>query len=341
MASLAGAAAAGFSIWRADHAGPDYDLDVAEGQAAVADQTGLDYLAHVTYGILDFALGAPAGWPAGDAMTPAIESAVRQLGLAVVQLDESCELLDCGVLTRMVLQGENGALFHTLKVMGQSVFGLTFAGGQDTVGRVGSRLAVLAGSSASRMGGSSVLDRGGFRSRENSGELWRPYERELPAADSGPTAIALGHEGMLPEAVAAECRRALHPGHLHYVAIYRRDQLLWSADIFDAPELAPLFQRVSPAARRRGYQHVLHQVDLQFRRFRQLLALVQSERLVRLVLDVARGAVYVLPLADDDFLVAVTLFQSQVDSADRRARALLSVIRESWSKAGLPVTRTR
>jgi hypothetical protein len=73
---------------------------------------------------------------------------------------------------------------------------------------------------------------------------------------------------VLSEAATGECRYALHPGRLDYVAIYRRDQLLWSADIFDTPELAPLFQRVSPAARRRGYQHALHHVDLQFRRRR-------------------------------------------------------------------------
>jgi hypothetical protein len=40
----------------------------------------------------------------------------------------------------MVLQGENGVLFHTL-----NFFGLTFAGGQDTVGQVAARLPGLAG----------------------------------------------------------------------------------------------------------------------------------------------------------------------------------------------------
>jgi predicted regulator of Ras-like GTPase activity (Roadblock/LC7/MglB family) len=61
-----------------------------------------------------------------------------------------------------------------------------------------------------------------------------------------------------------------------------------------------------------------------------LLTQVRSERLMRMVLDVARGAVYVLPLGDDRLLVAVTLVQSQVDMADQKVRLLHKHIRSAW-----------
>ena len=340
MTSLTGSASDDSRLWRAEHAGPAYNQDIEDSRAAVNERIGLDYVAHFTYGIQDFALGAPGRWPDGEATIPAVEKAARQLSLAIIQLDEACAPLDNGTLIRAVLQGENGALFFILKVLGQSFFGLTFNGDQGTVGQADARLAVLGASSAARIGSPS-LDWGGFREREQSGELWQPYQGGSAPADGAPVTVTQGRHGPLPDPVTAECRRALHPDYLHYIAIYHRDELLWAADIFDTPELAPFFQRVSPAARRRGYRYVVSQVDQQFRRFRSLLEVMRSERLVRLVLDVARGGIFVLPLAGDDLLVAVTLQQSRVESADRAARALRASVSASWPAAGLPYMPAR
>lgn len=338
MTSLAGSARDEPRLWRADHAGAAYNRDIEDCRAAIVEGSGLHYVAHVTYGILDFALGTPARWPGGESMATTAESAVRQLSLATAQLERWCEPLDSGALIRVVLQGENGALFQVLKVAGQSFFGLTFEGDQEAVTRADARLAALAETSSGRIGGSS-LDWGGFRDRDRSGELLLS-QRGSKAADAAPAAVDAGPRGVIPEPVLDACRQALHPDNLHYVSIYRGDELLWCADIFDTPELEPFFQVVSPDTRRRGYLHLLKQVGLQYRRFGQLLALVRSERLVRLVLDVARGAVYVFPLAGDDCLVAVTLIQSRVDEADQRARSLHGAISPSWPvPAPSPVAR--
>jgi hypothetical protein len=94
-------------------------------------------------------------------------------------------------------------------------------------------------------------------------------------------------------------------------------------DLFDDPALVSLFQQVTPADRRHGYDKVLRQVMLQGSRLMRLLALVHSGELTRLVLDVARGAIYVLPLGDDEhYLVGVTLIQSQVEDGDKKMTAL-------------------
>jgi hypothetical protein len=117
------------------------------------------------------------------------------------------------------------------------------------------------------------------------------------------------------------CRKALQRDDLHYVGIYHRDQLTWSTDIFEDPALKPFFQRVTPSDRRQGYDQVLHQVSMQVRRLGSLLRLSGDEQLVRLVLDVARGAIYIMPLGDD-YLVGVTLIQAQVERADQKMKAL-------------------
>jgi hypothetical protein len=332
MTSLASAASDETRLWRAEHADLAYDQDIEESREAVREHIGLDYVAHVTYGILDFALGVPDRWPKNQPTARALESAARQLGLAIIQLDESCEPLDTGVLIRVVLHGENGALLQMMKVAGQSLFAIAFDGAAETVDRADARLAALTSAATSRIGGIS-LDWGGFRERETSGELWRSYQ-STPDVASGP-AVVTNNGVVLPRTVAEACRLALHPSTVHYIGIYRRDTPLWTTDIFDAPGLAPYFQRVSPDARRRGYVRVLRQVEEQSRRFSRLLALVGSQDLVRLVLDVARGGIYVLPLAGGDMLVAVTLIQSQVDAADRSVRELHEKIRGVWPSYGL------
>lgn len=335
MTNLAGSAPAEPRLWRAGHAGSAYDADIADFRAALGALSGLGYLAHMTYGIVDFTLGVPERWPDGNGMAEAVESAVRKLNLAVIQLDKACASLDSGALIRVVLQGENGALFQTLKVAGQSIAGLTFDSASEVVATADARLAALAESSASRIGG-IPLDWGGFKDRERSGRLPAQQPGPMPAGGMTP-AVAATYGAVIPDRVARACLEALHPDDLHYVALYRRAEQLWSADIFETRELAPFFQRVTPASRRHGYMQVLQQIELLSHRLLRLLELVHSKRLERLVLDVARGAVFVLPVAGDDLLVAATLIQARVEGADEKARNLRSAI-VPWWPAGTSAT---
>lgn len=298
-------------LHRAEHAGVAFDEDISECRTAVSARDGLDYISHVTCGVFDFAVEATDIRAAANAF----DRAARQLSLVVAQLDTACEPLDSGPLIRLVLQGGDGAMFQMLKVSGQAFFGLTLDGTPGTVELADRRLAELAESAARRMGAAS-LKWGGFRSAEHTD----PGDPGLTVPGIDP--FVSGREDAVAVATREACRRVLHRADLHYIAVFRLGQPAWCADIFEDPALASFFQRVTPTDRRQGYARVIQHMTLQVRRLKQLLSLVRSDRLVRLVLDVARGAIFILPLDEDDFLVGVTLNQARVEQADQRIRLL-------------------
>jgi hypothetical protein len=318
-------------IRRASHAGKAHEADIAECRELITRQAGLHYLAHITSGILDFAIETPDLWPPGQDMREAFDRAGRELNLAVAQLDSACEPLDTGMLIRVVIQGENGAMFQVLKVAGQSFFGVTLDGAPGTVDGVDRQVARVAESAARRIGATSLLW-GGFQNRDGSGELWHSYQAGSPVQSASVPFIAAGNDDSVADSVTELCRDALHRDDLHYVGIYHRGQPSWHADVFDDPTLAPLFQRVAPWSRRRGYERLIRQVNLQVRRFKQLLTLVRSDQLIRVVLDVARGAIYLLPLDDGEYLVGVTLIQSEVERADSKIQTLRDSLRSVASQ---------
>lgn len=311
-------------LGRAGHADKAYDRDIDECRAAV-DQSRVHYFAQFSTGIVDFEFGFPDYWQNRRDQTEAYQRAGRQLSLAVALLDSTCEPLDSGPLTRVVLQGKRGAMFHVVKVAGQSFFGLTFDGTAGNVDEADRQLADLGLSAAQRIGIAS-LRWGGFLTREESGALWQPFSAEVTdhggavahVADYRPAAGT----GVVSGEMAAACLEALHSYDLHYVGIFRQGQPAWRADIFDDAALASQFQRVTPWSRRRGYERLIRQVNMQNRRFRQLLTLVNSDSVSRVVLDMARGATYLLPLADNAYLVGVTLIKSQAESTDQKMRRL-------------------
>jgi hypothetical protein len=318
----------GTEVHRAYHARAAYGAEIADCRAIIEKRIGLHYAAHVTCGVFDYALENPSDWPPATDLARDLERASRQLNLAFTQLDATCELLDSGVLIRMVMQGESGALFQFVKVSGQSFIGMTRDGRQAAVDGVDRELASLA-LIASRRVGAVSLEWGGFRQRAESGDLLGPYEVSSAELAGQPRVHATIY-GKIPAGIADAGLAALDPGDVHFVAIYHRRHLVWSADIFEDPAVAPLFQRVTATDRRRGYDRIVRQLDLQDGRIRRLLAAVHGDQLVRLVLDLARGAIYVMPLADGGRLVAVTLLQSQVDVADGKVRSLHSLVDRLW-----------
>jgi hypothetical protein len=305
--------------------GRDYEKDILECRAAIGKKDGLAVVAHITAGTFDFAMARSRVWPGGDALTPGFERAGQQLGLAMNELSAACEAIDGTALIRMVVQGDRGALFQVVKVAGQTLFGMTFDGTPEAMDRADRQLVELADSAARRIGAVS-MQWGGFRIREDSGDLWRPYAT-LPTGEPATPYVTVTDISGIPESAARSCRDLLHLSDLHHVSIYRHSQLIWQADIFDDPSLSPFFQRVTPDARRRGYDRLVRQVSMQARRFRQTLALVHSEQVTRLVLDVARGAIFALPLGNDLSVVGGTLVQTSSRRTDKKLRALREPLR--------------
>jgi hypothetical protein len=311
---------------RARHAGTAHDENVAACRAVVAGGA-LRYIAHFTSGVFDFAAEA-GGAPGGPALE-ARDRAGQRLGLIVSELDEACQPLDSGPLIRVVVQGEAGAMFHYLKLAGQSFAGFCEDGSPAAVDRADRQMAQLTEKAVGRLGAAS-MNWGGFQAREQSGEFDRLYQN-APAAQAAPVPHVARDRHSVPAAAAAACKAALNPADLHYAGIYHLGQPAWYADILDAPELAPFFQRVTPQFRRTGYAELIRQVHLHSRGLTQLLATVHSRQLTSLVLDAARGAVYVMPLSRDDYLVGVTLTQSQVARAHGRFKGLYERVRDGAS----------
>lgn len=302
---------------RAAHAGTKYQEDINDCDRLVAQRTGLDYISHISSGVWDFSVH----YPSPRLQPDGFDQVGRQLNLVVTRIDATAEQLDSGPLIRVVVQGEDAALFHILKVAGQTLFGVTLDGAREAVDRADQELAHLADRAAARIGSPPLLW-GGYLSGGHAEGTWLPETTR--AGEDYPDC----HEratGLPPvsELVARRCRNALAGRDVHFIGIYRRDTLLWRTDILADPALGSLFQRVSPADRRRGYDKVMRQVTMQASRMTRLLSRVGSKRLTRLVLDVARGAIYVLPLADGvHYLVGVTLLQHRVREADAKMTAL-------------------
>jgi hypothetical protein len=319
---------------RAEHAGGAYDADIAACVTVAAAGGALHYVAHITSGVFDFAFETLGNRPHGDEQGKAFDRAGRQLSLAVAQLNATCKRLDSGALVRVVIQGESGALFQCLKLPGQAFVGLTLSGATDTIDEADRQMVELSETVAYRTGSASS-NWVGPGSRKAAAEARKVHEPE-PSTQAKVSPHISASEHSVPDSVIQTCLAALAPTHLHYLAIYRYGQEVWCADIFDHPDLAALFQRVTPESRRSGYAKLIMQVQLQSRRFRQLLEVVRSERLIRLVLHVPRGVTYVLPLSEDDYLVGVTLNHSRLKRADRQVQALHEKIHVAWTPTAAP-----
>lgn len=301
----------------AGHAQRRYDDDIRDCNAGVAGRAGLDCVVHLTSGVWDFSV-LSADY---ENRAAAFDTAARQLSLIVARIDGLADDADGGQLIRMVAQGNHGALFHVLKVKGQNLFGMAFDGSPQAVEQADRNLIEIVEKAADRIGSAARLP-GEFRKRGTSDGMWLPDSTPPPAEYStGP--VAPTDERSLNEQVIERCRKVLDRNDIHFVGIYRNNRVLWRADLFTDPALEPLRQRLTPVSVWRSYDKVIRQVTTQLGRIMQLLALVGSDRLTRLVLDVARGAIYLQPLDRDGyFLVGITLGQTQVGRADKKMVAL-------------------
>jgi hypothetical protein len=319
------------ALQRAEHANPPaYEADIETCEKAL-QPGGLAYIGHYTSGIFDFSVSLPdvaAGGADPTGHQRMLERAGRQLGFLTVSLDGTCQPLDSGPILRMVVQGNTVTLFNYLKVPGQSLFGVAF--GDDGPARLADvQMAAMAGAIAERMG-VQTLDWGGFLRRQRSRE-----ENAATAPDPIPAAAEVAPHlwpsgtGVVRDWRSVLCRNALSPRHLHYAGIFRNGAPLFFADILHDRALAHFFQRVTHEGRRRGYLEVARQVELHLDRLSRMLEVVGNNRLVRLVIDVAQGSIYFLPLADGEWVVGVTLNQSRVDEADHAVRQLAAQIRQT------------
>lgn len=122
------------------------------------------------------------------------------------------------------------------------------------------------------------------------------------------------------------CKSQLSTIDLHYVALFGRDNnCLFYVDVLD-DDAMDHYDISDTSGRRRQYEqlgrHLRHVASRLDRRQRDL----DSGRIVRMVVDVEKGALCLYVLRNDGFLLGVTLDQTEVDPTDRKLSAMANEI---------------
>lgn len=141
---------------------------------------------------------------------------------------------------------------------------------------------------------------------------------------------ALAPYGPETDGVVALCASRLGVSSLHYVAYHARGKGLFRVDMLDHPDLAPLVGWAAPDRHRRIYENYGTRLKALMTHLDDDFDELDSGRLVRLVLDVEKGAVFVIEVHERSgrYLLGVTLDQSHVDTADDEMRRLTAEIRQ-------------
>lgn len=318
-----------YARW-AEHANEGFDLDMDLCRKGISAGDGLEYVAHLTTGTWDFSVHNPSR----DLAPETFDRAARDLYLVFQRLEEATLALHSGTLIRVVLHGNRSALFHDVKVTGQNFFAVTMDGSRENVERADRRLEQIT-DEAARQSGSPTLNLGAYQKRSTRDQWIAKGDGGITPAEHLAHPVPAAEPRPVPQQVMSHCRRKLDLADVHFVAVYHNDRLAWQADLFDAPGLKQLFTGVTPRIRRLGYDQIVRQIAMDGRRITRLLNSVRSDRLTRLVVDVARGAIYVLPFGDGEHcLVGVTLVQSQVQQADWKMMRLYDEIASWYPETG-------
>ncbi|HCT75867.1 MAG TPA: hypothetical protein DGT23_04610 [Micromonosporaceae bacterium] len=122
------------------------------------------------------------------------------------------------------------------------------------------------------------------------------------------------------------CKKYLSTTDLHFIAYYTEaDECLFYIDFLDEDAMARYNVADTPQRRKMYEQHGRHVRYLSSKldkRFKEL----RSGILVRIVLDVEKGAIYYYKLRREGFLIGVTLEQTEVDPTDRKLSELANEI---------------
>ena len=159
------------------------------------------------------------------------------------------------------------------------------------------------------------------------------------AAPEHVTHHALTAYGPETDGVVALCAARLGLPSLHYVAYHARGKGLFRVDVLDHPDLAPLVGLTTPDRHREIYENYGARLKALMTHLDDDFDELDSGRLIRLVLDVEKGAVFVIEVHEHSgrYLLGVTLDQSHVDTADNELRKLTAEVRQYLGHPAVPV----
>lgn len=271
------------------------------------------HLAKYDHGVYEFAvdvLDDPARLTGDDDASPDRRAAYRtcgqQLAFMMTALDHALAPAETGRLIRMVCHAERGALFCTSITPQNYVLGIAFGpadldrGGAPILPRVG-------------------LVRDGDRSTCDLADHLRGW-LGLPLQNLGGWA---SHEPLSAVPASGRLAAALAPDSLVYLARNRQGAIVEEADLFDHEEVdAARPAHLTADFIRSFYRRLATDFGNHSRQLGQIARQAVRGRMLRIVLDVEQGAVYYYRLGPADFLIGVTVNQSQVARADEEAGVL-------------------
>lgn len=298
---------------------------------AVSSTPGIRSLSHFGNGILDFVVcrtdRRPIGAMVGDLGDERDEESLpgSRLLLSTQDVGVLLQPLGTGELMRTVVANGEGCLWGGRVKPGEYLAAVTdSAEGTDAMDTAMNALVTRIRTEVHRLpdelpGGDpaarpvlSRVDEGRTRLRVDFGTAATPE----PAYEERLRALWLGH---------------LNTNDLQYAAYYRDWTLVCAGDVFESDDLGPKFLGVSVRTRRTAYRELSRSLRGHLIRLADALGLVAPARadrpaVERLVLDVQEGAIYLVWTSSREFLVGVTLDQTQVANADAQLQRLAGAV---------------
>jgi hypothetical protein len=319
---------------------PDGDTpalrELADELAAIAAPDGLAHVILYDRDIAKIALEAGEAGEAGEAEGPPPEPGIherigRQLYFTLDDLAPELAKLRSGALIRTVIRAPASTLFFYLVTDDVHLYGATHRPERtDELDRLMARAA----NDIRDDWRYSQLNFGAFLSGApafGSGQGIRGADAEPIDTATASTDTDVDRRYSTPpygvpvgaDWVQDALERSLSVDALHHVAYYRPSSgEVAAADLLDHPDLGDFFAFISRDERREQYRRLGERLPGLVSWLNTALWAVTGGEVVRFVLDVEQGALYLFALPGDRYLVGVTLDQRLVEKADRDMQGL-------------------
>lgn len=333
--------------WHASHVDGRFSEQRDRCRDAILSRQGLHHLAHYTDCVCDFTLDVledslfHPGWlPSSlDQWRNNCQRIGCDLSAVVGEVDDTLQQVRTGALIRTLLQGARGSFYCDRVVPNQYLIGLNIA--SSTLPVAGGAQPWIDAAKTADIALTHLVT--GLRKRlslgpENPGGwlTWlsaKPSDENRPHRQAERARFDAGHslphiEGDQDNRWVDLCRAEVDHGDLHYVAYCRDGEVLFSIDQLGHDRLMSFYTQISVEARRNFYHDFCRQFPLLVGRLGRIVGPVIGSRLERVVLDVEQGALYSYRIGTAEYLVGVTIDQSQVPAADDKMARLAQRIRE-------------
>lgn len=318
-------------VHRAPHVDARWDDVVEMLRTAIGRDHLLCHLGHYTDGFDDVTVDVLHEDAGHEESEPDdyLQTA-RTLSTVVSQLEAELVVARTGSLIRVVLQTDRGMAYCDSVVPDQHVIGFgktepppaplpwTAARNVRAADELTSELATALRARISQQ----PLNPGGWRTVRDPDDDVDPAV--VPVEQPG----SLRASGDVTSPLADQCRKFVDPLDLHYVARWAENEQVFSIDVFDDVKVGRFFsEAITPAQRRRFYADLCRRLPSLVKQLGRMCRQTLGGRTERLVLDVEMGAIYYYRMGPCDYLVGVTLDQSEVFRADEKIARLVAAAR--------------